>query len=488
MKKILALILSLVCLFACSAGAVAEAHNLNNVRASIGSVAFSFDKVSGKKGDLVTVNFYLDTENSGINVGEIQFIYNTQLLEEAPDPEEETFITKGEVLQNANFASNDKNLKVAFTNEDGIKRKGVFLSFTYRLLQDVDQPEKVMSCKISLLCHYDASKTFQQITVTDYWEQYPYSLDKDSMWGNNIEFSATVDSAEMGERVRITFSMNQTQSYLKELDLKIIYDHEKLRLNTNTTAYGEPFTLGKELVEGEECTFDLETGIFHYRNEKGLTSKLDFKLCFEILVDVTEKTTTPIEIELLQPPVHSNIEDFEYRVFLQNGAVIIEPPAIKQKTYRVPAMVDDVLITEIGEGAFVEQPYVILTVTVSNYVTTIHPNAFVGAKESFVLRGGEGSAAQAFAEEYGITFQVAPEVADVVTNTDMVTSTDVYAEGDLDKDGYFTAKDALEILGNAVGKKEFTLGKKQAADINKDGKINAKDALVVLRRGVGKVA
>ena len=49
------------------------------------------------------------------------------------------------------------------------------------------------------------------------------------------------------------------------------------------------------------------------------------------------------------------------------------------------------------------------------------------------------------------------------------------------------AKDALEILKNAVDKVKFNLRQTIVSDVDVDGKINAKDALNVLKKAVGKI-
>lgn len=59
--------------------------------------------------------------------------------------------------------------------------------------------------------------------------------------------------------------------------------------------------------------------------------------------------------------------------------------------------------------------------------------------------------------------------------------------GDVNIDKKIDAKDALEILKNAVDKVKFNLRQTIVSDVDVDGKINAKDALNVLKKAVGKI-
>ncbi len=59
--------------------------------------------------------------------------------------------------------------------------------------------------------------------------------------------------------------------------------------------------------------------------------------------------------------------------------------------------------------------------------------------------------------------------------------------GDVNLDNRIDAKDALEILKNAVDKVKFDLRQTIVSDVDEDGKINAKDALNVLKKAVGKI-
>lgn len=494
MKKIIAVLIAVLWLFSCSVGAAAEAYYPNTRSSSKRSVTFSFDTVSGKQGDLVTVNFSLDTENSDITNGDIDFIYNKELLEEVRDEELDKFFVMGDVLYNCTYADNQENLKIAFATMNKIKRKGVVVAFTFRLLQDVEEPQKVMSCRIRNLSYEDDyTREFDTITVNNCWEAHPFTTDKNAMWANVLEVEVGNAEGSFGDLVYITVEVKQTQTYLKEFAVKLLYDTEKLRV----APMEQPYELDEVLQNGGNGTFDSQTGIFHYQRETGLTEPCKMTFVLEIAEDVVASELVTVGLEFTQPPVHGLDVTVEYIPQVKNGVVSIEPIPYRyvltengmklvgcntnSTSYRVPSAVDGETVTEIGENAFAGSPFM-QKVTVTNYVTIIHPTAFEGVQEDFVLRGGENSAAQAFAKEHGIAFQVAPEVAEVVTGTD------VYAPGDLDKDGYYTAKDALEILKKAVGKGNLTPGQEAAANVNQDAKIDAKDALVVLKRAVGKVA
>ena len=60
-------------------------------------------------------------------------------------------------------------------------------------------------------------------------------------------------------------------------------------------------------------------------------------------------------------------------------------------------------------------------------------------------------------------------------------------KGDVNTDGEIDAKDALHILQNAVGKREFNQLQFTAGNVNGDEKIDAKDALLVLKKAVNKI-
>ena len=58
--------------------------------------------------------------------------------------------------------------------------------------------------------------------------------------------------------------------------------------------------------------------------------------------------------------------------------------------------------------------------------------------------------------------------------------------GDVNADGQISAKDALLILRQAVGKEKLSGAALQAADVTGKGDPNAVDALYVLQKAVGK--
>lgn len=59
--------------------------------------------------------------------------------------------------------------------------------------------------------------------------------------------------------------------------------------------------------------------------------------------------------------------------------------------------------------------------------------------------------------------------------------------GDVNADEKIDAKDALHILQNAVGKREFNQQQFTAGNVNGDEKIDAKDALLVLKKAVNRI-
>ncbi len=503
MKKLFAIVLSVILLFTCSVGAAALAHNVNGNTPSVPSVEFSFDKVSGKKGDLVLVNFSLNTENSMIGAFEFQYIYNTDFVVPDENPESGEFFTRGSALQGVAHAHNEKDQRLALATANGMRKAGSLAVFAFRLIQDLPVEQEVMSLRFrSEIAHFDEVPFDYNVSVKNYWKKYPPIIGYDAMWGNGaITFSANKQSGMVGEQIVSSFSLNQTYTYIKELEIQITYDTEKLKL-CNENSYNSCLIPTKPIMENGEYTFNPETGVFRYVNPEGMTQKISFGLCFEIIAQVEIPEVTLVVPTLVKAPMHSQDEAFVYNVEMESASVEIRPLPYRYEetekgmklvkyykndsTYTIPGIIDGKYVTEIGENAFKGQTN-LKTVTLSAYVTEIHPTAFDGVGEDFVLRGAKNSVAEAYAAQHGIAFQVAYEVAEVITATDVVTNTDVYAQGDLDKDGYINAKDALKVLRNAVGKEEFTLGQKVAADVYKDEKINAKDALSILRRAVGKI-
>jgi hypothetical protein len=107
------------------------------------------------------------------------------------------------------------------------------------------------------------------------------------------------------------------------------------------------------------------------------------------------------------------------------------------------------------------------TVTIPKSVTKISPDALGfydnGKIKGFKMRVYKGSAAEKYAKEYGLAYEV------------IATATS--SKGDVNGDGKVNSTDLVKLAAHVKGKKKLSNTSK--ADINGDGKININDVSIL---------
>ncbi len=495
MKKIISLLLCLFMVCSLCLGAVAQSEI---------KITFSPDKVQGKKGDIVLVDFSILEEKSEIGALEMQVAYDTQKLKLVPHPENSRgeYVVGGSVIQEMGSALYDFGEKVmlfCMASSKGMRISGDIFSMAFELLEDIPQESALVACNIQNILHYEESATYS-VSYQNNWVGAVFRPnDPDAMVDNRVLFSlSTALDVEKGDHVAISFSLANSYTYIKEFAIQLFFDHTMLRLSDANSA-NAVFAPSKLAVEAGSIVFDEETNILRFSAIEGLKNRMDFgRFHFEVIGDVTQTNISPVTFEFVQDPVHGQDETFSYEANIENGFVKINPPSFiyeetenglmlvkyqgKKTSVSIPNMVDGKFVTAIGANAFADCPD-LQSLTITNYITRIEQGALAGPfGNKFTLTCGENSAAEGYAQENGINYRIHPGMADAVT------ATDVWALGDLNRDGYINAKDALLALRHAVKKEDFIPNRFVAADVNRDENINAMDALEMLKKSVGKPA
>ncbi|MCD7775731.1 MAG: carboxypeptidase regulatory-like domain-containing protein [Clostridiales bacterium] len=165
----------------------------------------------------------------------------------------------------------------------------------------------------------------------------------------------------------------------------------------------------------------------------------------------------------------------EYLTYtISNGeAVIYGCDTAISGAYAVPGTLDGYSVTSIGSRAFYGCIY-LTSITIPAAVTSIGSNAFEGCDDNLIIYGYDGTAAEEYANENGITFISLGEY----TETEEPLA---YTLCDVNDDGDITASDARLALRAAAKLETLTSVQILAADVIPDGKVNPADARLILR-------
>ena len=482
MKKITALLLSVLLAVACSVPASAKA-------AFEKKVTFSFGMVSGKAGDIVYVDFSLLDDDTFITDFAVKFAYDGQKVEWVKNPANGKMFTPGTVLtmehspddDPVSYVFFDDTMELHVAEPTSLCDAGVVGTFAFRLLTDIPDEESVMGYYFrSWPLYYGDNLDLIAVEWIDVKNALDYNLIcPDGMENNQLHFSLNENSGK--EYVSLRLTLQESYSYLESVEITFVYDTTRLELYSFS-------------CPGVNRTDD--PNAFLMNNAGGIVfNGYVGNVVFRVL-DVTP-TDVPIPVTAeFSNGVHATDKDFVYDISCTQGTVYLE---YTQWTFEVreegavlvgyrgnepvvtiPSTYEGVLVTAIGEKVFQNATH-LQRVFIPAGVTDIARNAFEGCNLSLIIRCPKNSAADEMADENG--FSVSHYVP-----AEVVIANDVLPLGDLCTDGVIDAKDALYVLQLAVCKHPLEAWEVQVSDVNKDTYVNAKDALEILKKTVGKPA
>ena len=152
--------------------------------------------------------------------------------------------------------------------------------------------------------------------------------------------------------------------------------------------------------------------------------------------------------------------DFEYKVNSDGTATITDYYGEVTELV-IPSTLDGYKVTEIGSYAFRDCSS-LTGITIPSSVTSIGDDAFCGC-DKLTIYGEKNSAAESYAETYGIAFVALGESAHGKV-------------GDTNGDGKVTVADATQIQKHLANILKLEGAELEAADTNGDGKVTVADA------------
>lgn len=482
MKKLLSLFMCLAVIGICSLPALGEGAN---------TAVFSFSPIQGKKGDVVLVDFSLETENIDLAAFDLTFYYDETKLKFVKNPVENCWFTLSDFLNAGIFTGNEEILKTCFSTLQPINQKGKLITLAFQLLETIPTSENLVAGYFTSIINNDFEPIQRKFKGA--WDSpIPSNHFYNPMKDNKITLSFGQAVSSPGEIVTVDLELSESYTYIRELDLQLSYDDTRLK------PIGKGFFCRSE-ANYLEAIFDAQTKQLHIVCEEGMIDRgILGQLKFEVIEGTQKLEPVDITATLIKMPLHAKEQDFQYDITFYSGSVLAEFVEFKYEeneegltlvecsgnvysNIQVPFKVDGKIVTAIGPKAFKNQQYLDL-VFLSNYITEIAPDAFDGHETRVTLRVGRNSAARTFAQEHNINSFIDGSIADYVTGTD------VLALGDANGDAFINAKDALIALRIAVKKEIPTPVVYVAANVNKDAFVDAKDALQMLRRSTNKSA
>ncbi|MBQ1389027.1 MAG: leucine-rich repeat protein [Clostridia bacterium] len=176
---------------------------------------------------------------------------------------------------------------------------------------------------------------------------------------------------------------------------------------------------------------------------------------------------------------------------LSDGTVELVYYSSNGNRFNMETSLGNKVASRIKEYAFSECEN-LESVKIPESVAYIGENAFSYCEEGsdtykplpkLTIYGYANSAAQKFAQEYGIPFKPASEYPGANNDQPGTKPTSLY--GDIDGDSNITSADALSVLRASVGLEKITAPELvKAADIDLDGTLTSGDALAILRASV----
>ncbi len=334
MKKMICVVLSLLIMVTCCFSALAENK----------TITIGLSRVSGKKGEVVFVDFSLLTANSRVAAMDLQFAYDTEkmALTEYPKSAEGNCYKPGATYFSdpltSYFIFNAESLTASLVEVDGFDHEGVLGTLAFVLKQDVEIPSSLVSVKgVSAIDMSGNGYTFQYVNNADYIFKAP---------DNTVIFSMDEVSGKAGETVVVSLHLLKEYAQIGALELLLGYDTGKLELVEHPNgAPGTYFEPGNVLTNGNALyAFGIKGCLLSLASDKGLNkSGVIGSFAFRLLEDIPESTVyTACRMQLI---THKNDTPYPYPVLFFNNC----PTATFKSGDSVEPVENDITFA-LGEG------------------------------------------------------------------------------------------------------------------------------------------